>query len=196
MRLKKLEADENRQKILQAATTLFKARGADNVSVQDLMKAAGFTHGGFYHHFSSKTELVSEVVAYAFDQALAHMNGDHPELSVDPTAIIDRIRYYPTKEHRDDPGAGCPTGSLPVDVTRQPFEAQQAFARGLERYLALMIAGASLSRHNSIAILATLVGGITLSRAVQIGDPSLSDEILEVIQKRVQHEMSDLQKRT
>ena len=51
-----------REKILRTAYELFLRRGYSEVSLKQLVKAAGLTKGGFYHHFSSKDELFAEVV--------------------------------------------------------------------------------------------------------------------------------------
>jgi len=63
MRLTQEGSERNRKQILDVAGKLFRERGFDAVSVDDLMKAAGFTHGGFYNHFASKAELVAEASA-------------------------------------------------------------------------------------------------------------------------------------
>jgi TetR/AcrR family transcriptional repressor of nem operon len=63
MRLTDEESEQNRNQILDVAGKLFRERGFDAVSVDDLMKAAGFTHGGFYNHFASKAELVAKATA-------------------------------------------------------------------------------------------------------------------------------------
>ena len=183
MRVTKEVAEENRRKILETATTLFKTRGIENVSVADLMKAAGFTHGGFYNHFSSKADLAAETVRYAFEQALSALRGSS-EMGGGPVAITERLSFYLSAEHRDDPTGGCPTGSLPVDVGRQPVEAQQAFAEGIERYIDMiagMDQGDERRREAAITTLSTLVGAIVLSRAVREGDPRLSDEVLHAV---------------
>src|SRR5260370_8298026 len=60
MRLTKEQATENRQSIIDTAGRLFRKSGFNGVSVADLMKAAGFTHGGFYNHFPSKKALAAE----------------------------------------------------------------------------------------------------------------------------------------
>src|SRR5229473_8490300 len=59
------QAAENRRAIIAAATQLFRERGVDAVGLSELMKHAGFTVGGFYNHFKSKSALVAEVVASA-----------------------------------------------------------------------------------------------------------------------------------
>jgi TetR/AcrR family transcriptional repressor of nem operon len=182
MRISKEVAEQNKQKILETATRLFKTRGIDNVSLADLMKEAGFTHGGFYNHFESKADLAAETVRYAFEQALSALAGATPD--EEPVPMADRLEFYLSPEHRDDPTGGCPTGSLPMDIARQPIEAQQAFAEGLERYLELIRrkdAGATPRRETAIITLSTIVGAIVLSRAVRNGSPGLSDDILDVV---------------
>ncbi|MEV8410591.1 TetR family transcriptional regulator [Streptomyces niveus] len=66
-RVSKEQAQENRRRIVDTASRLFREQGTDGVSVADLMKAAGLTHGGFYKHFDSKEALVDEATARAFD---------------------------------------------------------------------------------------------------------------------------------
>jgi TetR/AcrR family transcriptional regulator, transcriptional repressor for nem operon len=177
MRVTKEVAAQNRRKILETATQLFKARGIDNVSVADLTKAAGFTHGGFYNHFGSKADLAIETIRYAFDQALSEIS-----------PMAERLANYLSPEHRDEPNGGCPSGSLPVDVGRQGAGAQRAFADGLERYIRLIEGvfppSARRKREGAIATLSTLVGAIILSRAVRDAHPDLSDEILRAARVR------------
>src|SRR5712675_2703584 len=59
------QAAENRRAIVAAATRLFRERGVEAVGLNELMKHAGFTQGGFYNHFESKAALVAEVLASA-----------------------------------------------------------------------------------------------------------------------------------
>ena len=51
-----------RQHILAMATEEFLAHGYTGTSLSDLIRAAGITKGGFYHHFPSKEALAVEVV--------------------------------------------------------------------------------------------------------------------------------------
>jgi len=181
MRVTKEVAAQNRRKILETATQLFKAQGIDNVSVADLTKAAGFTHGGFYNHFESKADLAVETIRYAFQQALSEISGEGATTAGDLIPMAARLANYLSPEHRDEPTGGCPTGSLPVDVGRQAAGAQRAFADGLERYIALIegvFPANERKREAAIATLSTLVGAIILSRAVREGHPGLSDDIL------------------
>src|SRR6266487_3991116 len=51
-----------RQHILAVATEEFLAHGYACTSLSDLIRVAGVTKGGFYHHFPSKEALAVEVV--------------------------------------------------------------------------------------------------------------------------------------
>ena len=42
---------------MKEASRLFRERGFENVSVGEVMKAAGLTHGAFYAHLGSEEEL-------------------------------------------------------------------------------------------------------------------------------------------
>src|SRR5215472_9752677 len=52
------------ERIVQEASRLFRERGFENVSVGEVMKAAGLTHGAFYAHFASKEDLQAAAIAY------------------------------------------------------------------------------------------------------------------------------------
>ena len=58
MKVSKEKVAEHRKAILEAAGELFRARGFDDVSVSDVMKEAGLTHGAFYGYFPSKEALL------------------------------------------------------------------------------------------------------------------------------------------
>ena len=58
------ETAAKHERIVKEASRLFRERGFENVSVAEVMKAAGLTHGAFYAHFGSKEELQAAAVAY------------------------------------------------------------------------------------------------------------------------------------
>lgn len=63
MRVSREQVAENRRKILEVASRLFRERGFDAVTVADVMSAAGLTHGGFYGYFKSKDDLIARRAA-------------------------------------------------------------------------------------------------------------------------------------
>src|SRR5688572_23380399 len=103
MKVTKTQARENRARIVETASVLFRERGYDGVGVADLMAAAGFTHGGFYKHFGSKADLMAEAAASGFSQSVANFAG------VDAATFV---KEYLSRKHRDAPGDGCTLAAL------------------------------------------------------------------------------------
>lgn len=183
MKVSKAQVQENRARIVETASVLFRERGYDGVGVAELMAAAGFTHGGFYKHFGSKADLMAEAAAYSFLQ------------SAEAVAGIDMLAFtnaYLSRQHRDSPGRGCTMAALCGDAARQPDSIKAVFAAGVERQLAQLenddnLAGADAkraARAQAIASLAQAVGALILSRACP-DDAPLADEILEVCRARI-----------
>jgi AcrR family transcriptional regulator len=55
-------ADRTRQRLLDAARSLFGERGYGGTSIDEVVRAAGVTKGAMYHHFRDKDELFRSVV--------------------------------------------------------------------------------------------------------------------------------------
>lgn len=176
LKVTKAQAQANRARIVETASTLFRERGYDGVGVADLMAAAGFTHGGFYKHFGSKADLMAESAACGMAQTAA--------LTVGANAP-DFLRAYVSREHRDARASGCTMAALSGDAARQPEAVRATFAAGVERLLAeLGRSGPALdgadpaqARAKTLDTLAHAVGAIVLSRACP-DDSALADEIL------------------
>ena len=69
MRVSRQQADENRSRVLESASKLFREHGLAGVGVADIMGAAGLTHGGFYKQFGSKDDLAAEACELALERA-------------------------------------------------------------------------------------------------------------------------------
>jgi TetR/AcrR family transcriptional repressor of nem operon len=177
VRVTRAQAAVHREKILDAAGTLFRERGYDGIGVADIMKRAGLTHGGFYGHFASKEDLAAEITARILgpEAWLERLTG-----APNPS-IGDVVRKYLSPPHRDDTGHGCLFAALGSDVARQPRSVRRAFTDGLrariEALESVLLGRAAARRRKALATMAGLVGALILSRAVD--DPKLSNEILE-----------------
>lgn len=57
---RKRQAIETRNKIYEIGVNLIKEKGYENVSIQDICQNANVSIGAFYHHFSSKENLITE----------------------------------------------------------------------------------------------------------------------------------------
>ncbi len=101
MKVSREQVAENRRKILDAASRLFRARGFEAVTVAEVMKAAGLTHGGFYGHFKSKDDLIAQTLAHVL---AAGAEGERN--------LASYAAQYLTPDHRDDLAGGCPTAAL------------------------------------------------------------------------------------
>ena len=63
MRYLKGHGQQTRGRIVEEASHGLRQAGFDTMSVADLMKLAGLTHGGFYAHFESREALAIEAFA-------------------------------------------------------------------------------------------------------------------------------------
>ena len=96
------QAAENRRAIVAAATQLFRERGVEAVGLNELMKHAGFTQGGFYNHFESKAALVAEVLAAAMAEGVAELTKSaRAPVDESTTALRRYISFYLSQAHRD-----------------------------------------------------------------------------------------------
>lgn len=59
-----IEENNKRERILQAAISLFVERGFENTSVQDIAEASQMAKGTVYLYFSSKDNLIDQVYLY------------------------------------------------------------------------------------------------------------------------------------
>ncbi|MDR6775278.1 TetR/AcrR family transcriptional regulator [Azospirillum sp. BE72] len=180
MRVSKEQAAENRRRVVEVASALFRERGFNGIGVADLMKEAGLTHGGFYGQFASKEDLAAEACASAM-AITARRWAEGPGTKGDD-GLAAMLESYLSPRHRDHSAAGCPIAALGVDVARQGGVARSAFTRGLRPFIDLLqglVPGRSeeAKRKAALATLSGMVGALILARAVD--DPALSDEILE-----------------
>ena len=176
MRVTREKVAEHRRTILDTASRLFRERGFGDVGVAEIMQASGLTHGAFYGHFRSKAHLAEEACRDAFLKSRAKWN-EVPTL----WSIIER---YVSICHRDEPSKGCPMSAFGAEIARQPEHVQTQYADGLRHQLGriaelLPPGGTAEERHaDSITLMASMVGAITLARGLSSTDPALSEEIL------------------
>jgi TetR/AcrR family transcriptional repressor of nem operon len=168
-------------RIVENASYGLRQNGAKGLSVADLMKLAGLTHGGFYNHFESRAALVGEAIAFAMDQMTARWkklangkaNGERFE-----ALIAD----YLSPRHRDSPKHGCALPALAADVARSSPSERRALASKLAKMIDVFVEllpdeTPQQARQIATGAIATMVGSMVLSRAVGAG--KLSDSILD-----------------
>jgi TetR/AcrR family transcriptional repressor of nem operon len=173
-RVSQAQAQKNRRHVVAIASRMFREKGTA-VSVADLMKAAGLTHGGFYKQFASKEALVDEATAHAFDE-LTRRRADGLEQSdgqrdAAQQALIDA---YLTVAHRDNSADGCPAAALATDMARGSGdrEARRVYSEGVGDFADWL----ATEDQDGMARLCTMVGALVLARATR--EFPVSQEIL------------------
>lgn len=183
MRVSREKVVENRARILSAAARLFRERGIDAAGVDEVTKAAGLTHGGFYGHFDSKDALVAESIEQALTLSARRWR-KLPHRVPAEDALPSLITRYLSVEHRDAPGRGCPLAALAGEIAHQSKRVRHSFTNGLTEMLNalrefLPPGEPTASERRAIFLLASMVGGIILARAA--GDAELSSQILSAV---------------
>jgi TetR/AcrR family transcriptional regulator, transcriptional repressor for nem operon len=184
MRRRAEDKDETHRTIVAIAGRRLRELGIHGAGVARIMGDAGLTHGGFYAHFASKTELVREAMHAAFTTNRRRWL-DGLERLDDATWLRRVLRRYLNPTHRDTIADGCPFAALASEVAREGPEVRQVMQEELmatvERLAEqLESTEGDQATDRAIALAALCGGGILMARAV--ADPGLSDQILEACQ--------------
>lgn len=168
-----------RDRIVEAASRLFREDGIAAVGLAKIMSEADLTVGTFYTHFKSKEALVRETLVRALKNRYVEL-----EKALRAGDVELAVRAYLSPAHRDAPGLGCPTAALASEVARHPRGTRQAFASESAPSLDLVADGLSarrggkkVSRADAAAFFGLLAGTLQLARATP--DRAESDAILE-----------------
>lgn len=185
MKVSREQAEKNRDAVLCTAARRFREQGVDATSVAGIFAEVGLTHGALYVQFpGGKEALAAEAVRRAFadrreiwDQAATNQ--------APAQALRAIVESYVSEEHRDGPGAGCPTPSMGAEAARRGGSVRAAYTEGVNgllEELARVVPGDSESerRRTALQTLSTLAGAMLISRAVD--DPALSDEVLAAVE--------------
>ncbi|BDW94463.1 hypothetical protein MACH10_01480 [Thalassospira tepidiphila] len=199
---------KTRIRIVNAASALFKKHGFENVTIDQVMAAAGLTRGGFYAHFKNKEALfvacVENGMSLLSSPVLAKLR--KAELSGSDW-VTSFAELYLSRVHIDNPELGCALPTLSSEVSRSGDQARSAFSKLIDQAsgkLAWKLAkedgvpgmdkrvpvdGASVLpdvpdgyRTEATSMLAMLVGAVVLSRAV---DDETADDILTSTRKTI-----------
>ena len=177
-------ARQTRTRIVESARKLFNRHGFDGVTIGAIMEEAGLTHGGFYRHFSSKSDLYAEALDCFFTNPNWGCGWDGME-PFDGNAELGPqvVRAYLSDAHFEDVPHSCPMVALPSDVARSNASAKRAYRAALEGMLAIL--GESRAhgrdRTRALAIAALCVGGMVIARASD--DRALGDELRQAAMK-------------
>ena len=178
----KAQKARTHRRIVAIASKRFREKGLTGFGIAELMKEAGLTVGGFYKHFDSRDELVTEAVSSAFGDWQRRV--DAAKSGGPSVSLSELIDDYLSDVHRKNPGTGCAFSALAPDIARSDKRTRALTSEQVRNDLKLiagLLPGKDKRAATSRAILtfSALVGAMSLARA--ISDESLSREILNTV---------------
>lgn len=171
--------DQTRQRILETAGSRLKRDGIDGSGVATLMSDAGLTNGAFYSHFESKDALVAAVISSQLQALNARLEA---EAGSGRRGLDQFVQWYLSREHRDDPGSGCPNAALLDEIGRSAAPVRYAYTEAMlvvADSVASLLPGedSGVRRLRALSLMGLLAGTVQIARAV--ADRTLADDLLE-----------------
>ncbi|MEU9559174.1 TetR/AcrR family transcriptional regulator [Streptomyces fumanus] len=124
-----------KERLIEHAEDVFRRKGFNAASVQDITEAAGVPKGSFYNHFASKQDLAAEIVArYARATDFSALHGEGPALDRlhrHLTGQIDRIRASGVE-------FGCLLGTFAGDGTTAGQRVRESVRDALDDWAGAM----------------------------------------------------------
>lgn len=166
-----------RDRILDEAAAALRAGGTEGLSVANLMKRAGLTHGGFYAHFENRDDLVTHAIDRMFQDSAAMLQrylGEADDLD-------GLITYYLSEQTMRRHDRGCPLPWLAGEAPRMPDAARARFQAGISA-MEQAIANALVRRGHddteagllATSLVAEMVGAMALARAYGDGPRAIA----------------------
>lgn len=188
MRVSRVQAEENRQTVINVASRLFREHGFDGIGLKDLMEAAGLTQGAFYKQFASKEDLAAQASTRALESTSCRWTAAGVGNPGDPLGPV--ISFYLSAEHREEKTDGCPIVALGSDAARHGIAVKASFEAGIRMHLDVLERLISETqggefKSKAMAVLSLMVGALTLSRVVN--DPGLAQAFLDTAAAQVRN---------
>jgi TetR/AcrR family transcriptional repressor of nem operon len=169
----------SRERILKQAAQQIREAGLESLSVNKLMRSVDLTHGGFYGHFASRSDLLAE----ALESALA-------DSQLKARSFGPMVRSYLSRSHRDSPGTGCAIASLAPDAARADESVREVMDRHVEGFVTIVANALALHEmadegadDEALVAVSAMVGALALSRVLT--DPKRSDAMLRAVREHL-----------
>lgn len=159
------EKAASRERILTRAAEQIRESGFDSVSVGKLMRSADLTHGGFYNHFASRSDLLAQALERALDEGFASARAQSDTGERLDLATI--VRTYLSPLHRDSPKTGCAIAALAAEAAHADDRIRAVMDTYVGRFIEnIENAMASGDEARAMLVASAMVGGLLLSRAM------------------------------
>lgn len=165
-----------RQRLVEAAATVFSEYGYSAARIADMVRMAGISHGNFYRHFPGKDEILLAVL----EEPLAELRRassrgpDHPA-TVDRAELIEANTRYFTAYARQRHLFRVMREAAAVnpDFARLWLSVRQGFVGRTAHWLAALVEAGQLEPGVDVDLLAETLGSMMEHLAyVQIGLPA------------------------
>jgi len=186
-----------RDRILQAAGRLFRRKGFDRASIDEIMAEAGLTRGGFYAHFKSKDDLFVHVVESELELA-TRLRAARESDEVDPVgAALARVGDYLAPDRLNRIGSACTIAANASDLGRASHAVRKSFTQSfgglVDEFRALLAPRVADDDERALAAVCTCVGAITMAKIMT--DPDLRTGLLDASRNAVLRELGHAKER-
>jgi len=174
---------QSRERILRQAADAIRDTGLESVSVGKLMRSVDLTHGGFYNHFASRSDLLAQALERALVEGARAATAGTKSADA-PRSYEARVRGYVSRAHRDARTSGCAIAALASDVSRADEASRSVMSAHIDDFVA-QLARSLHSQDEGDAMLAVsaMVGAVLLARVQS--DPKKSDALLKSVRDRL-----------
>jgi TetR/AcrR family transcriptional regulator, transcriptional repressor for nem operon len=192
MRYSKEHKAQAKAAIVREAARTLKENGFHGVGVDGLAASAQVTSGALYSNFANKEAVLEEVVATQLGIEFAGLADQEP--AERRRLLAEILRLYLSDQHRADPGHGCVMPSLSPDVARAGGPVREAYRRRMVDLVAILapaMRGPQEERaQRAWALLASIVGAVTIARALPSGDQAQA--VLDAVLASALQSISDV----
>ena len=158
------------QRIVKTASRQFRAQGLSGPGVARVMRASGLTVGGFYKHFRTRDDLVTEAVAESLRDLRERMLTAAKQVPPGQ-AWKQIIRNYLSIEHCEHPELGCPIAALAPEIARCKPPVKKRIAEMLKQHRDEIIpfvpgSTATEKERNFTVAMSAMAGAISRARTM------------------------------
>ena len=177
------EKAKSRERILRQAAGQVRDAGLESISVGKLMRSVELTHGGFYNHFESRSDLLAQALELALSEGRkSSLAGVDPDGG--PRSFEARVRSFVSRTHRDSRATGCAIAALASDVARADESSRGVMSGYIDDFVSQIDQSLrTQDEGDAMFAVSAMIGALLLSR-IQV-DPKRSDALLKSVRERV-----------
>jgi TetR/AcrR family transcriptional repressor of nem operon len=187
MRYQRGHKERTHHRIVTNAARQFRAKGLARAGLAHVMQASGLTVGGFYKHFRSKEDLLTEALAQSLRETRERILAPAREAPAGE-AWKEIVRTYLSLEHCEHAEVGCPIAALAADMSRTKPAVKKKIAGLIAQHrdeILPFVPGRNgeEKQKNFIIAMTAMAGAVALARTMI--DPSDKQRVLDTVRDRL-----------